>query len=138
MSEVSTEENASSTNDLMAQAREAEDSSPEEAVRLYHDVLKKDPLHVRAYDRLMILYRKEKDYKKELSLINSGIRTFEKLYNNHPGKHSKKISEISNKLNKAFHLVDKKGNSLYAPEPVGRWQKRRAVVEKKLNKSKAG
>jgi len=30
------------------------------------------------------------------------------------GKHSKKINEISSKLNKAFRIVDKKGSSLYA------------------------
>jgi len=50
------------------------------------------------------------------------------------GKHSKKISEISSKLNKAFHLIDKKGNSLYAPEPIDRWEKRKGVVEKKMGK----
>jgi hypothetical protein len=49
-------------------------------------------------------------------------------------KHSKKISEISSILNKAFHLVDKKGSSLYAPEPIDRWEKRKGVVEKKMGK----
>jgi hypothetical protein len=82
----------------------------------------------------MILYRREKNYKKELSVINAGIKTFEKFYKSRLGKPSKKISEISKKLNKAFHLVDKKGNSLYAPEPIDRWQKRRGVVEKKMEK----
>ena len=51
------------------------------------------------------------------------------------GKPSKKISDISKKLNKAFHLVDKKGNSLYNPEPINRWQKRKEVVEKKIAKA---
>jgi len=59
--------------------------------------LKKDPLHTDAYDRLMIIYRKEKDYKKELSVINSGIKVFEKFYKDQLGRPSQKISEsVSN------------------------------------------
>lgn len=46
------------------------------AIELYNQILKTDPLQVHAYDRLMILYRQEKNYKKELSIINSGIKTF--------------------------------------------------------------
>jgi len=38
------------------------------------------------------------------------------------------------KLNKSFGLVDKKGTKLYSPEPIGRWQKRKEIVEKKLSK----
>jgi hypothetical protein len=45
----------------------------------------------------MILYRKEKDYKQELSIINPGIEAFEKFYKTQSGKPSKKISEISEK-----------------------------------------
>jgi len=33
-------------------------------------------------------------------------------------------------LNKAFHLVDKKGNSLYAPEPIDRWEKERELLKR--------
>ena len=127
-------ETESSINDLTAKAAEAEKSNPALAIELYNRILKTDPLQTRAYDRLMILYRQEKNYKKELSTINSGIKTFEKFYKEQLGKPSKKISEISQKLNKAFHLVDKKGNSLYTPEPIGRWQKRKQTVEKKLEK----
>jgi hypothetical protein len=47
------------------------------------------------------------------------------------GKHSKKINEISSKLNKAFHLVDKKGSSLYAPEPIDRWEKERESLKRR-------
>jgi hypothetical protein len=127
-------ETESSINDLTANAAEAEKSNPALAIELYNRILKKDPLQTHAYDRLMILYRQEKNYKKELSTINSGIKTFEKFYKDQLGKPSKKISEISQKLNKAFHLVDKKGNSLYAPKPIGRWEKRKQRVEKKIEK----
>jgi len=134
MPELSEIENGASINELTVKANEAEKSAPSSAIELYNRILKKDPLQTGAYDRLMILYRQEKNYKKELSIINTGIKTFEKFYKSKSIKPSKKISELSEKLNKAFQLVDKKGNSLYNPEPIGRWQKRKEVVEKKMQR----
>ncbi len=136
MPDVSEMENGASISELTSRAAEAEKTDPSLAIGLYNQVLKKDPLQTHAYDRLMILYRQEKNYKKELSIINSGIKAFEKFYKEQLGKPSKKISEISGKLNKAFHLVDKKGNSLYAPEPIDRWEKRKGVVERRMGKIK--
>jgi hypothetical protein len=134
MPQLHQNESTTSINELTSKAEEVEKSNPALAIDLYNEILKIDPLQTHAYDRLMILYRKEKNYKKELSIINSGIKTFEKFYKRRLGKPSKKISAISLKLNKAFHLIDKKGNSLYNPEPLGRWQKRKQTVEKKLGK----
>jgi hypothetical protein len=136
MPDVSEIENGASITELTSRAAEAEKTDPALAADLYQQVLKKDPLQTHAYDRLMILYRKEKNYKKELSIIDSGIKTFERFYKEQLGKPSRKISEISKQLNKAFHLVDKKGNSLYTPEPIDRWLKRKQVVEKKMEKLK--
>ncbi|MGN6297168.1 MAG: hypothetical protein ACTHM7_10345 [Ginsengibacter sp.] len=127
-------EEEASMNELTSKAAEAEKTDPSVAIELYHRILETDPLQAHAYDRLMILYRRDKNYKKELSIINEGIKIFEKFYKAQSGKPSKKISDISKKLNKAFHLVDKQGNSLYAPEPIDRWQKRKKVVEKKMGK----
>ena len=135
MPESSEIKSGPSINELTAKANEAEKSDTSSAIELYNQILKKDPLQKHAYDRLMIIYRQEKNYKKELSVINSGIKTFEKFYKTALGKPSKKISDISEKLNKAFQLVDKKGNSLYNPEPIDRWQKRKEVVEKKIAKA---
>lgn len=83
----------------------------------------------------MILYRKERNYKKELSVIDAGIKAFEKFYKAILGNPSKKTRDISEKLNKAFHLIDKKGTPLYNPEPINRWQKRKEVVKKKIEKA---
>lgn len=135
MPESSEIKSGPSINELMAKANEAEKSDTSSAIELYKQILKKDSLQKNAYDRLMIIYRQEKNYKKELSVINSGIKTFEKFYKTALGKPSKKISDISEKLNKAFQLVDKKGNSLYNPEPIDKWQKRKEVVEKKIAKA---
>jgi hypothetical protein len=44
------------------------------------------------------------------------------------------VDALSAKLNKSLGLVDKKGTKLYSPEPIGKWQKRKKVVNKKLEK----
>ena len=101
------------------------------AIKDYEEAIKKDPLREKAYDRLMILYRKEKDYKSELRLINAGIKSFENFYRSKKSG-SKKIEEISKKLNRSFGFTDKKGNAVYDQEPIARWKKRKATVEKRI------
>jgi hypothetical protein len=92
------------------------------------------------YDRLMIYYRKRKEYKKELQLINHGLKVF--------GDHFKKqkdrvfesarsrasVKKLSDKISKLAGLSDKKGNSNYLPEPLARWMKRKQTVQQKLKK----
>ena len=101
------------------------------AIKEYEEAIKKNTLAEKAYDRLMILYRKEKNYKKEFRIITAGIKAFESFYKSKKSR-SKKIAEISQKLNRSFGFTDKKGNSLYDPEPIARWKKRKEVVEKKI------
>ena len=101
------------------------------AIKEYEDAIKKNALAEKAYDRLMILYRKEKNYKKELRIIIAGIKAFESFYKSKKSR-SKKIADISQKLNRSFGFTDKKGNSLYDPEPIARWKKRKLIVENKI------
>ena len=112
-------------------AEEKEDVSL--AIKDYEEAIQKDPLAEKAYDRLMILYRKDKNYKKELQLINSGIKAFETFYRSRKSG-SKKIAEISKKLNRSFGFTDKKGNAVYDPEPIAKWKKRKVTVEKRIKK----
>jgi|GEM_PF-5196490 len=97
----------------------------------YQNILKNHPHNQKAYDRLMILYRQQKDHKKELQIINTAIKIFEKLYTPVKNK-GRKVNTISNQLNRALGLVDKKGKALYEQEPLARWKKRREVVLKKI------
>jgi DNA-binding SARP family transcriptional activator len=118
---------------LVAKARHAEeDSNIDIAVQQYQEVIKIDPLNEQAYNRLMILYRKMKDYKKELSVIDKGIKAFEKLYKPKATGRMKKVAEISLKMAKSVGLLDKKGAAVYEPEPIGKWKKRKLLVEKKI------
>lgn len=116
---------------IIEEANRAEGKDIFIAIKEYEEVIKKNALAEKAYDRLMILYRKEKEYKKELRIINAGIKSFEAFYKSKKSR-SKKIADISNKLNRSFGFTDNKGNSVYDPEPIARWKKRKAVVEKKI------
>jgi hypothetical protein len=129
------EESEPSINDLLSKAKEARKNKDDAlAIQLYHQVLKIDSMQIPAYDALMKIYRQEKAYKKELAIINAGIKEYEKYYHKRSGKHTKEVDALSAKLNKSLGLVDKKGTKLYNPEPIGKWQKRKEVVNKKLAK----
>jgi tetratricopeptide (TPR) repeat protein len=86
-----------------------------------------------AFDRLMILYRKKKEYDKELGIIREGIAAFEKLYKeSSQSKPNKVIERISNALLKATGLSDKKGNEIFKPQPILKWHKRAMLLQRKL------
>jgi hypothetical protein len=123
-----------SIQEMINSAQQAEtDEENESAITWYEKIIKADPLNEYAYDRLMILFRKIKDVKKELFIINQAVKAFEQFYRSRLNM-SKKISDISNKLSKSVGLIDRTGVSLYNPEPIATWKKRKATLEKKKNK----
>src|SRR5687768_12832509 len=105
----------------------------EKAASAFEKVIKENPANEFAYDRLMIIYRKNKEYKKEKAVIVAGINAFQQFYKNASKfQATKKVAALSKALLKATGLSDKKGQPLYEREPLGRWNKRRRTVEKKL------
>ena len=127
-------ENNTSVKELHEQATEAEAAKDAaSAIQLYKQIVVQDSLNIAAYNSLMKLYRRAKDYKKELAIINKAIKSYEAYYHKHQPRHNKRIDDISRKLNKAFGLTDKKGNDVYSPEPISSWKKRKLVVDKRLS-----
>lgn len=125
---------------LVAEAREAESTDVETAIKLYNRAIKQEPHAETAYNRLMIVYRKEKMYEEELALIEKGIRAYREFY----GKRSEKIVkknaktiQISNALARSLGLKDKKGNDQVEKEPIASWMKRKEMVEKKVKGEKS-
>ncbi len=106
------------------------------AIEMYEWLVKKFPTEPHNYDRLMILYRKDKAYKKEIALIGTAIEKFTALM--HPAKKSasKKIASLSKSILHATGLTDKKGTALYHPQPIARWQQRKKVLQQKLATAK--
>jgi len=118
--------------ETLEKARAAEkEGDLKSAANYYEKVRKVYPTDQNIYNRLMIIYRKLKEYKKELSIINAGIKNFTGLYNSHKTS-NKKIASLSRALLKSTGLVNKKGESVYEQEPIGKWKKRREVVLGKI------
>ena len=99
-----------------------------------------DPL---PYDRLMIYYRKQKEYKKELQLINRALKVFGDQIKRHgsqlfsAAKSRTTVKKLSEKFSKLSGLMDKKGNPNFLPEPLARWTKRKHTVEQKIKKTQS-
>ena len=124
--------------DWLAMAKQHEEAGEyEEAATMYEKLVKERPHDEKVYNRLFIMYRKLKQPQKELIILNNAISAFEDLYKRKPA-YNKKIVQLSKALLKSTGLSDKKGNSLYEPEPISRWKKRRKTVENLAKKQKKG
>jgi tetratricopeptide (TPR) repeat protein len=106
------------------------------AAAAWNKMLEYHPLHAKAYDRLMIIYRKQKEYRKEMKVINEAIAAFETSFNKNKPSHSKKVTALSRALLKATGLGDKKGNSIYQPGELTKWKRRKDLLGKRLRKGK--
>ena len=103
------------------------------AAEAWNKVRMAHPLRAKPYDRLMIIYRKLKEYDKELKVINAAISAFSKKHKEQQISFPKKIAVLSKALLKATGLADKKGNNIYRPGEVERWEKRKELVLKRKN-----
>ncbi|MER3497210.1 MAG: hypothetical protein C4308_00520 [Chitinophagaceae bacterium] len=109
--------------ELKAEAKKAEAKKDfGKAADLYKQLIRQDPLDESAYNRLMIVLRKQKNYEEELKTINKAIKLFELLLdkkrNRIAAKH-KQLVQLSNALIKKAGL--KKTNEEYLPEPIASW-----------------
>ena len=125
-------------NELMSDAKEAEeDNDFETAAKIYERAIRQQPHEELPYNRLMIAYRKLYKNEDELGIIQKGIAALDAFYKKKSakmmGKH-KDAQKLSKSLAKSLGLIDKKGADVYHPEPIAKWLKRQAIVEKKLGK----
>ena len=118
----------------LIETKEMEKENEEQAITEYKKITLAYPTSETPYDRLMILYRLQKNYKKELYWIDKAIHVFNKTYNNSNRKPNAKITAISKSLIRSLGLADKKGKFLHQPQPIARWEKRRSLLINKTNK----
>ncbi len=122
--------------DLIEQARQLEsEGSAKDAIGFYRQVLKEDPLNDIAYGRLMVIYRKEKDYRKELAVINEAIKAYEgniRSQKEQRVKGKRKAASLSKSLAQSLGLADSKGAPVYEDRILISWRKRKETVAKKL------
>jgi tetratricopeptide (TPR) repeat protein len=112
----------------MGKQREA-DGDLEGAIAMYQKMINKHYQKEFGYQRLMILLRGLKDYKKELTVINQAIDDFKKLYSRRNPLTNKKVITTSKKLIRLMGLG--KDDSHY-PQPIQRWLKRKEGLKKRM------
>ena len=100
-----------------------------EAVALYEKLLKQSANDLKILTRLIILYRKLKNYTKEISAINKAIKIHEQRYA--PKKINKNVSLISKKVNMLLGHTDKKAKAIVLPDEIVKLQNRKALLQKK-------
>jgi uncharacterized protein YciI len=124
---------------LLEEGRRLEkEGSPEQAAAAYQEVVDQDPVHVEAVGRLLVLYRRLKDYKKELAVIDAALAAHAqrdkvlqaKWLSQHP-KAAKAGKDILRSLGGA------KLSAFGADPEVPRLQKRKEFVERRLGKKPA-
>ncbi|MBO9633099.1 MAG: hypothetical protein J7578_08265, partial [Chitinophagaceae bacterium] len=63
-----------SSQNLHVQAHEAEQAGERDtAAKIYQRAIRVDPMDDHAYNRLMVYYRRKKEYRKELQIIQTAI-----------------------------------------------------------------
>lgn len=109
----------------------------EKAEKAYLKIIAETPNGYEAYNRLLVIYRKQKAYRKELSIVNKAIKAFENEQKENQ-KNWMKENRVAAKLSKSLALklgvLNKNGLPVNKDPVVERWLKRKAVINKRLKK----
>ncbi|MBG9377196.1 hypothetical protein I5907_13210 [Panacibacter sp. DH6] len=109
------------------------------AVDIYTALMKRRPSDEHNYSRLMMIFRKLKQPRKELQVINEGIKSVSAAYHSQGQQqfgNNATVKRISNALLKSLGMKDQKGRFVFEPSVVERWKKRKALVLKRMKKAK--
>lgn len=125
----------------MSAARQAEKSGDlKSAEKLYQKIVKAHPAAFTAFDRLMVIYRKQKELSKELETIDLAIGNFKKDYLEKQQAWIAKneaAAGLSRDLAISLGLMDHEGLPVSADPQLSRWLKRKELLlrrsEKKTN-----
>ena len=121
-------------SEYIKQAREAEeDGDPNTAAELYEKAIRQKPLLEHPYNRLMIIYRRAKEYGKESKVIDKALEIFLQHYNEKkaPFKGAGKIAQLSRAILKSVSTYNKAVENNY-PAPIPKWMVRKKAIEKKM------
>ena len=131
-----------SKRQLLTAARDAElRGENSKALALYKQAVQHDPLAEQAWQRLMILHRKQRDYAGELKIIDLALKTYDT--NNRQAqqqwlKANRKVATIAKSLAKSLGQVDKKGIVIDDNPILEKWRRRKELVAGRLKKLRKG
>ena len=107
----------------------------EKAVQLYEKNAGEGYPDRQSFERLMIIYRRQRRYKDELKTIKTAISVFEQYLEDHLTQALAKRTDVAKLKRLSRALLKKSGaDTMQAayPDPINKWIKRKEVVEKKL------
>ncbi|PSL34994.1 tetratricopeptide repeat protein [Chitinophaga ginsengisoli] len=127
-----------SNRQLLVKAKDAESQGDAEgAIMLYQQAVKNNPREEQAWQRLMVLYRKKKDYEGELKVINLAFKTYE----THTLKtqqewlrQNKKVATLFKSLAKSLGLMNSKDVMVNDDPVLDKWRHRKEWVTARLKK----
>lgn len=124
----------------LAQATELERAGDlPAAAKIFLQVLGKTPGNYLAYDRLMVIYRKQKESKKELEIIDLAIKDFEESYltrQNNWIAQNKAAAELTRELAISLGVMDNRGLPVASDPVLQKWLKRRDLLVQRMQKQK--
>ena len=117
----------------LAQTKELESGDLNEAIREYKRIALAYPKNEKAFNRLMILFRKLNQDKDELYWVNKAIQNFQERGDKKKHPPGSSIARLSKLISKSTGLTDKKGNPLHVSAPIEKWLRRKALITKRMN-----
>jgi hypothetical protein len=107
-----------------------------QAIKTYRAVLTKNPVHIQAASRLLILLRKAKDTHTEVNLLKQLVHDqqvhLENIRQNWISSHQQ-LAEDSTPLAKILGLLGDKNLPIEQNETLEKWKARLLSLEKRLN-----
>ncbi|MFC3198051.1 hypothetical protein ACFOET_10565 [Parapedobacter deserti] len=108
-----------------------------DALKLYRGSARGKHLNAEAYNRMMIILRKQKKYDAELKVIRQATTAVERAISTGQqaiGDKDQESAALSRKLAASLGLLNDKGLPVYEEPQLVAWRKREATVTKKLAK----
>jgi tetratricopeptide (TPR) repeat protein len=122
-----------------ATGKEAEaNGQPELATELYEKELSKGYNDLVPYERLLVLYRRQKKYRQELQVLSKGIKLLEDQLSDRQkevfakNRQRTKLLRLSRTLAQKLGLLNRKGDHVLLPQPLEKWVNRKKTVQKKI------
>jgi hypothetical protein len=105
------------------------------AIRLYEANIKYDYADRTAFERLMVIYRRQKKFRDEVRVIDRGLELFQQLGREHTEHalsrrvNGKKLAALSRAILRKSGLQQQQSP---LPEPLNKWLKRKEIAQNKV------
>src|SRR5882762_8022118 len=110
-----------------------------DAAAIYQKLFNSDPTSEQVIGRLLVMYRKLKDYRKELSVLNDAIAAYQKRQKAAREKWIQSHPKAASAGRSMLRQLEKTGNAVIGlgeNHAVERWMKRKQLVTSRITGKK--